>query len=135
MQAIIFDSTIAENVVKTLVGEEKIYAFGERTPGRKNLKPDDWICFYATGKGTIGHAKVISIPEKKVHPKVRDPEKYPWVFKVDSVNLYTKEPKILDADLRSKLDSFKGRDPSIPWGWFVQSTRKISMNDFHLLTR
>lgn len=125
----------AEEVVKTLVGQEKIYAFGERTPGRKHLKPGDWICFYATGKGAIGHAKVLSRPEKKPHPKVKYPEKYPWTFRVGNAKLYLNEPNIIDADMRSKLEAFKDRDPNRPWGWFVQATRKIGFNDFKLLTR
>ena len=40
-----------------LVGEAHVYAFGDKTPGRKRLKPQDWICFYANGIGVIGHAK------------------------------------------------------------------------------
>ncbi|MBI4302700.1 MAG: EVE domain-containing protein, partial [Chloroflexi bacterium] len=43
----------AEEVIQTLVGRERVYAFGERTPGRKHLKAGDWICFYATGKGVV----------------------------------------------------------------------------------
>jgi len=125
----------AEDVVRKLVAEEKIYAFGERTPGRKHLKPGDWICFYATGKGAIGHAKVMSKPEKKPHSKVHHPEKYPWTFRVGGATLYLDNPKILDLDLRSKLEAFRDRDPNKPWGWFVQATRKISVKDFNLITR
>jgi hypothetical protein len=125
----------AEETIQRLVVEEKIYAFGERTPGRKHLKPGDWICFYATGKGAIAHAKVKSTPEKKPHPKVRDSEKYPWTFKVSDVKIYMDNPKIIDTDIRSKLDAFQSRDPNKPWGWFVQATRKISEHDFNILIR
>lgn len=124
----------AEETVQTLVGQEKIYAFGERTPGRKNLKPGDSICFYASGKGVIGHAKVMSRTEKKIHPKVSQPEKYPWIFQVGDSRLYLDDPVVIDADMRGKLDAFRERDPSKPWGWFVQATRKISEHDFNLLT-
>jgi len=125
----------AEECVKILVDQEKIYAFGERTPGRKLLKPGDLICFYASGKGTIGHARVMSKPENKPHPKVLQPEKYPWTFKIEEPELYLDNPKIIDSELRSKLEAFQDRDPNKPWGWFVVSTRKLSEKDFKLLTR
>ena len=125
----------AEECIKTLVGEEKIYAYGGRTPGRKFLKPGDWICFYATGKGAIGHAKVLSRPEKKSHPKVLDPEKYPWTFRVGEVKLYLDDPKMIDAEMRKKLSAFKDKTLQKNWGWFLYSTRKISEKDFKLITR
>lgn len=125
----------AEEVIQTLVGQERIYAFGERTPGRKHLKPGDWICFYATGKGVVGHARVVSTPEKKPHPAVRNPEMYPWVFHLDEAQLYLEEPVVIDAALRSSLDAFRDRDPNTPWAWFVQATRKVTEHDFGILTR
>ena len=125
----------AEETIQQLVDREKIYAFGERTPGRKYLKLGDWICFYATGKGAIAHAKVMSNPEKKPHPSVHHSEKYPWTFRVGEAKLYLDAPKIIDAEIRSQLDAFRGRDPNKPWGWFVQATRKVSAHDFNILIR
>ena len=126
---------MAELVVQTLVGQEQIYAFGERTPGRKHIKPGDWLCFHASGKGVIAHAKVLSKPEKKHHPKVRHPDKYPWIFEVGEAKLYLNNPVIIDAEIRAKLEAFQNRDLNKSWGWFVQATRKISANDFSILTR
>ncbi len=123
----------AEDVIKTLVGQQKIYAFGERTPGRKHLKAGDYICFYATGIGVVGHAKVTSAPEKKPHPSVRHPERYPWVFRLDNAKLYLEKPTIIDAELRTRLDAFRGRDPNKSWAWFVQATRSVTENDFKIL--
>jgi hypothetical protein len=54
------EKATAEDTVKLLVGREHVYAFGDGTPGRKLIKPGDWICFYATGKGIIAHAKITS---------------------------------------------------------------------------
>ena len=78
---------------------------------------------------------VISTPEKKSHPKVRDSEKYPWTFKVGDAKIYLNNPNFIDTDIRSQLDAFLGRDPNKPWGWFVQATRKISEHDFNILVR
>lgn len=129
------EDQMAEEVIQTLVGEEGIYAFGERTPGRKHLKQGDWICFYATTKGIVAHAEVRTPPEKKPNPKVRDSKKYPWVFKLDNVKLYLSEPVVIDAELRNELDAFQGRNPTKSWAWFVQTTRRITEHDFNLLTK
>jgi hypothetical protein len=124
----------AEEIIKILVREEKIYAFGERTPGRRHLKPDDLICFYASGNGVVAHAKIASKPEKKRHPKIDHPEKYPWLFHLKNEKLYLDSPIIIDTSMRSALEAFHGIDPNKAWGWFVTPTRKLSENDFKLLT-
>lgn len=125
----------AEECIQTLVGQEQIYAFGERTPGRKHLKAGDGICFYATANGVVAHARVRTRPEKKQHRKVRHPEMYPYVFSLDNIQLYLENPIVIDASLRSKLEVFQDREPNKSWAWFVQATRRISQNDFQVLTR
>jgi len=126
----------AEEVIQTLVGKEKIYAFGDRTPGRREIKPGDWICFYAAGKGVVAHARVATTPQRKPHPAVRHNDRYPWTFRLDKPKLYLDNPVIIDAELRKKLDIFAGRDPDKAWAWLVQATRRLpSKHDFLLLTR
>jgi hypothetical protein len=127
------DVTAAE-VIQLLVGKEKIYAFGERTPGRKHLKPGDGICFYESAKGVVAHARVATKPEKRPHPKVRGKEIYPWTFKLEDAKLYLDNPVVIDVSLRHQLDAFRGRDPAKSWAWFVQATRKINEDDFKVLT-
>ncbi|MBA7607851.1 hypothetical protein ES703_15020 [subsurface metagenome] len=129
------EDLIAKECIKSLVGEEKIYALGERTPGRKHLKPGDWICFYAQGEGVVAHAKVASYPKKKRHPKIKQPEKHPWLFKLDQPVLYLDEPVVIDATLRNQLDAFADKDLNKSWAWFVQSTSKLTKHDFEILTR
>lgn len=63
----------AEEVIESLVGQEKIYAFGDKTPGRKYMKPGDWLCFYATARGVVAHAQAASKAEKKPHQRVTCP--------------------------------------------------------------
>jgi hypothetical protein len=128
------ENEAAEEIIKTLVGKEGIYAFGERTPCRKDLKPGDWICFYATTVGVVAHAKVLSSPKKTPHPSVSHPEEYPWVFRLGDVKLYTENPVVVDALLRDKLDAFKNRDPDKHWAWFVQATHWVTEHDFRILT-
>jgi hypothetical protein len=128
------EEATSEEVIYKLVGQEEMYAFGDRTPGRKHLKPGDWMCFYASGKGVVAHAQVISEPAMKPNPRVRHPDKYPWTFELANPELYLDEPIVIDAALRGQLDAFEGRDPSKSWSWFVQATRKISRQDFEILT-
>lgn len=129
------EAQTAEEIIQTLVGEEKIYAFGERTPGRRSMKAEDLICFYSTGEGVVAHATVVSRPEYKPHPKVYDSKRYPWTFLVKDARLYLDNPVVIDAPLRAELDSFRGRDTSKYWAWLVQATRRITGHDFQLLTR
>lgn len=125
----------SEDIIRKLVEQEKIYAFSEKTPGRKYMKPGDWICFYATANGVVAHAKVASLPERMTHPRVRNPERYCWVFRLDNPQLYLDDPIVLNLDLRTQLDGFRGRDLSKRWAWYVQATRKITEHDFGILTR
>ena len=125
----------AEQCIQRLVGQENIYAISERTPGRKEIKSGDWICFYANTKGIIAHAKVISNPEQKKHKEIRNSDKYSFVFNLKETGLYIDDPVIIDAGIRTSLDAFQGKDPIKRWAWFVQCTHKISKHDFSILTR
>jgi hypothetical protein len=124
-----------QEVVKRLVGDEGVYAFGENTAYRKQIKAGDWICFYGAGVGVIAHAKIVGNPHKKIHVAIMDPDRHPWLVKLSDQVLYMDEPVVLDADLRTKLEAFKDRDASKPWSWFVQSTNLISKYDFEKVTR
>jgi len=44
------------------------------------------------------------------------------------------QPKVIDEALRSQLNAFAGRDPSAPWGWFVQATHRVTSHDFQVVT-
>jgi hypothetical protein len=129
------ENETAEECVRRLVGEVKIYAFGERTPGRKVIKPGDWICFYASGNGVIAHAEVASYPELKKHRAIKEPDKYPWIFELKNTDPYIEEPVVINATLRAKLNAFAGREQSSRWAWLVQGTSKITEHDFKVLTR
>lgn len=113
------------------------YAFGEKTPFHDKLKPGDRICFYETGVGVVADAVVASSPKKnppEAEEIVKKFDKFPWAFKVRDVRLFFDAPVVIDADLRSKLDAFAGRDPANPWAWFVQTTRAVTEHDFAILT-
>lgn len=124
----------ASETIQKLVGKHQIYGFGERTPGRKSIKQGDKICFYETGNGIVAHATVNSSPKKEIRKEIRNPESYPWIFKLKNSELYLDNPIIINKALRSQLDAFEGKDLNKLWAWFVQSTRKITEHDYKLLT-
>jgi hypothetical protein len=124
----------ADDSIRTLL-DRGWYVFGDRTPGRKNLKPGDRLCFYHSGVGVVAEAEVSTAPERKSVPvKVHHPEDYPWRFKVKNPRYFFDKPIVIDAALRAKLDAFKNRDPESAWAWLVQGTRIVTEHDFHLLT-
>lgn len=129
------ETRTARDTIQDLVGDG-CYAFGERTPGRRHMKAGDRICFYEAGKGVVADATLAEAPKiDKPHPKLRSPEEYAYMVKLAAKRLYLDDPIIIDSTLRGKLESFRDRDPSKSWAWFVQATRRLSAADFRVLTR
>lgn len=113
------------------------YVFGDKTPGRKRLKPGDRICFYESGVGVVAEAEVASVPERKPPAAkgiVKNLEEFPWSFRLTNARFFFDVPVAIDADLRTKLDAFAKRDSSQSWSWFVQCTRVVNEHDFAVLT-
>jgi len=66
---------------------------------------------------------------------IKDPEKYPWIFSLKDAKINSENPIVINASIRAKLNAFKDKDPTTTiWSWFVQCTRKITENDFKILT-
>jgi len=125
----------AIDTIKSLVGQNRAYAWSARTPGLKELKAGDWLCFYAAATGVVAHAMVHTRPVEKPHPKAKYPDKYNWSFQLESPKLYLDNPVVVDGALRAKLDAFRDKDPAKAWAWFVQPTHKLTQHDFEILTR
>ena len=123
----------AEETIRALLGHGE-YVFGDRTPGRKTLKPGDKLAFYESGKGVVASAEVATIPELRKVSHVRHAEKYPWAFKVKNVRYFFDQSVPIDSEVRAKLEAFEGRDLERSWSWFVQGTRLLSEHDFDVLT-
>lgn len=126
----------AEELLRILLGKGW-FVFRDNTHHRKSLKPGDQICFYRKGVGVVAKATVASAPEKTTLPfpfPLNNPENFPWVFQIHSVEYFFDEPVEIDEALRGKLERFRGKDPTDKWAWFVQCTRSISEQDFKLLS-
>jgi hypothetical protein len=124
----------ASQVVKSLIVDEKLFAFGEQIRAGKRIKPGDRISFYEKGKGIVAHARVATKPERQSNPKLLSMGNYPWVFRLENPQHYSDSPMVINVELRAKLDAFKGRDLAQRWSWFVQNARKITRHDFESLT-
>jgi hypothetical protein len=129
------DDQTAEERISKLLGAE-VFACNVKSPLLK-AKPADWICFYAAQTGIVAHARIAASPVQKTCTQLPHPEKYPYLFEVDNVKIYTENPVVLkeNKELLAQLDAFKEHDLTKPWSWFVQVTRTITEHDFMLLTR
>ena len=101
-----------------------------------DFRPGDRCCFYAAGVGVVGMATVVSPPQPEIHPTARAFGRYDASrFRLDlSETKLIRPPIRLTPELRASLDAFRGRNPNGVWGWFVQTTSRISARDFGRLT-
>lgn len=122
-----------EDTLRLLL-DQGYYVFSERTKGLKGLQPTDQICFYKTEAGVVAEATASGLPENRVPDFVPDANRFRWSVRVERVRYFFNDPIPIDADLRSRLDAFRGKDLSRAWAWFVQGARPVTRHDFELLT-
>jgi hypothetical protein len=73
------------------------------------------VAFYQASVGVVASAEVATAPEDNAMPGiVKDPTKYRWTFKLADTRLFLDQPRIIDADMRSKLDAFAEKDQACP---------------------
>lgn len=125
--------------ITRLIVEEQIWAYGIDTPGRYQIKPGDWACFYLSKHGIVAHGQILTKPEKKEHSRVKDPVQYPWIFMLGKISVHLDNPVTVSEKIRKQLDAFKKTDPVSTksaidqWGWFVMGNKQISFHDFKIL--
>ena len=124
----------AEERLNELLVNRGVYAFGDDTPGKNQIKPGDRICMYMTQRGIAAVATVESFPENNPKKLIPGFEEYPWLFKIKDVKIYTESPLKVDKEFEEKLDYFK-EHPKSNIGFFLQSAHKINKNDFEMLTQ
>jgi len=108
------------------------------TPHRQRLKQGDRCCFYATKLGIVAHGEMAGQASVKVSSG-EWPGPGPHrdnVYKVPLKEIvWLSAPKEITPELRAQLDAFKGKDPSRPWAWFIQTTNRLSDHDFKELVQ
>lgn len=125
----------ADETIRNLVGKGSVYALGDRSPARKQMKAGDLICFYACGLGIVGHATLSTEPSREVQTTVPIPEQYPWKMLLKDVSLWIEDPMPIDLGVRRKMDAFRGYEADASWGWLLKMTRRITRHDFDVLVR
>ncbi len=120
--------------MRSLVGQERMYAFSQRSSARHSLKAGDWITFYAKGKGLVAHAQAIGIPQHRTSTE-EIYKHHPWIVQLSHIKLYPDTPIEINLDIRRQLEAFQHRDLTRKWSWFVQMTRRVSRHDFVILTK
>lgn len=114
--------------------DKGLWGLGERTAHRASIAAGDRLCFYASGVGIVVEATAGSAAFELDPKDSPSPVEVPYGLKLRDVRWFEDAPVQITAGLRARLDYFKGRDLSRGWGWFVQSTKPVSSNDFRLLT-
>ena len=56
--------------------------------------------------GVVAEATVASAPAHKLVQFAKNPERFPWSFKVKDVRYFFNKPVVIDAGLRERLDAF-----------------------------
>jgi hypothetical protein len=115
------------------------WGFGESTPGRKRLRVGDWVCFYAAKQAEVlAYARMAGLADVLLTAE-EWPESSPMDDRIYKVPLeaitWVPTPVKLDAATRGSLDAYAGRDAkAFTWGFFVQTTRRLTHADFERLT-
>jgi Type I restriction enzyme R protein N terminus (HSDR_N) len=114
------------------------WGFGSSTAGRKAMRPGDWACFYAAkSKQIVAFGRIDGDLEHHVGPN-EWPGPGPFdgsVYKVPLTDITWLDPRpVLDASLRAQLDAFKDKPVGNGWSWLVQTTHRLTQDDFARLT-
>ena len=107
------------------------------TPFRRAVKPGDQCCFYATGVGIVATAEITATADQEVPPESW-PGPTAWSSDVYALPIrdlqWLAQPIEITPELRSRMDTYQGKDLSRPWSWLVQGTSRLTEHDFHILT-
>jgi len=96
------------------------------------------VVFYAAKKKLImAHARVTAAATELVSanewPGPNPPHEATYKLPLEAVK-WLEPPLKLDAACRAKLAAFEGRDVNGIWSWFVQTSRRLSLADYSMLS-
>ena len=101
----------AETTIRRSLLDQGWYVLAETTPGRTFIKAGDRICFYVRGVGVVAEATATTSVTERHVAFARRHGAYPFAFGVGRVRDFFKQPIVIDATLRSRLEAFVDRDP------------------------
>ena len=108
----------------------------ESTAHRTRITAGDECCFYAKTVGVVARARITGPATERVsQDEWPGPDAHSEdVFKIPLSDVqWLGAPVVIDSELRPQLDAFRDKNLSRPWGWFVQSTGRVTEQDFQLL--
>src|SRR5437870_6164232 len=101
-------TSASDQIARELIGKHRIFAISETIYSRNTPRQGDRICFYASGVGVVGDGEIGADPERKVDPRIPNPQKYPYVFPVRAVRMYMDHPVVLNDKFRSGIRALTG---------------------------
>jgi hypothetical protein len=113
-----------------------LWGMGESTPNRKHLRQDDNICFYVSGVGVAAAARLTK-PADTLFSTGESPDgagQGQKLYRLPLADVMWLSSSRRITDVRSQLEVFRGRDLTANPGWYVQTTRSLTRNDFAVLT-
>jgi predicted type IV restriction endonuclease len=116
--------------------DQNMWGMHESTPGRKNLRAGDRVCFYVSGQGVAATATVTG----EATSALRDDEVPTGptdhtIYRVPLTDVvWLPLPLPIDATIRASLDAFRGKRVDGSWSWLVQTTHKLTAHDYQILT-
>ena len=98
----------------------------------------DLVCFYVAGKHqVVAYGRIAGELTTRVEPHEWPGPTVPSaeMYKVPLDNIVWLTPPVeIDAALRARLDAFATKLPTSGWSWLVQTTHRVSSDDFLRLT-
>jgi hypothetical protein len=114
--------------------DKGLWGLGQRTAFRKEFQAGDAVAFYAAHiKGVVAVAELASGAFELPHGENPSKTQIPYGIRLKDVR-WLKKPIVVSRDVRAKISHFQGRDLDASWAWFVQGTKRLTPEDFAVLT-
>ena len=94
-------ATKPEEFLELVVLRRHVFGIVDSAAGRSAASSGDWVCFYVSGKGVVGHARVSSLHAGA--GGLRDAHRFRQLLDVDEVKLNLGAPVPLDSETQLRL--------------------------------
>lgn len=121
------EATAPKQFLELVVGKRHIFGVTENAISQGGARSGDWICFYISGTGVVGHARVQSIADNS--GGIRDAHRFRQLLHLESLELHLGSPIGLDHETQLRL-----RTAPIGASRHAQLLVRISRGSFSALT-
>jgi hypothetical protein len=120
-------ATKPEEFLELVVLRRHVFGVVDRATTRTSATPGDWVCFYVSGKGVVGHARITSLSAGA--GGLRDAHRFRQLLQVDEVKLSLNAPVALDSETELRL-----RTAGLVTNRLAPTLVRISRESFRALT-